>query len=156
MYGGNIEVKRISLLTQARMSFDWMTSSRMPSGRKIRHPGVVRCLQFLRRNPRAQFTIHDLQRASGLKRRGLHKAFITHLGCSPGVLLRKMRLERACYLLAHSNLSIDELARQCGYCGGNSLWVSFMRDMGIAPVDFRAQQSSARRVSAGKIHKKRR
>jgi transcriptional regulator GlxA family with amidase domain len=141
MYSGNTEAKSpASLLVQARMTFDWMTSGGMPSSRKIRHPGVARCLQFLRKNPRAQLTLRHLQRASGLKRRGLHKAFVTHLGCTPGVLLRKMRLERACHLLAHSNLSVDELARRCGYRGANSLWVSFMRDMGIAPVRFRTQQ----------------
>jgi AraC-like DNA-binding protein len=87
-----------------------------------------------------RFNLRDLQRVSGLSHRGLHKAFVKHLGCSPGVFLRMVRLERACDLLADSNLSVGEVARRCGYRSANSLWVVFARDLGVSPIRYRSQR----------------
>jgi len=157
MYGGNTGARlRTSLLAQARMSFDWMAADGAPGSYNIGHSGVARCLKLIRRNHRACHTLHDLQQAAGLKRRGLHKAFVTHLGCTPGVLLRKVRLEYACYLLVHSSLSVDELARRCGYRNANSLWVCFTRDLGVSPNRFRAQQLliSSKKLNQTKSSKK--
>ena len=131
-----------SLLIRARMSAGSIRASTAWDPHHISHPGVARCVQFLGRKRQVQFKLRDLQRVAGLSRRGLHKAFMTHLGCSPGVLLRRARLVRACDLLANSSLSVDEIARRCGYRSANSLWVAFARDLGVSPVRFRFQRQT--------------
>lgn len=78
----------------------------------VRHAGVARCLQLLRRN--RQIRLCDFEKISGLSRRGLLKAFITHLGCAPGTILRTARGHHACELLTSSNLLVAEVAVRCG------------------------------------------
>ena len=109
------------------------------NGRKIKHAGIARCLQFIQDTRKLPIKLEDLQQVAGLKRRGLHKAFVTQLHCTPGVLLRLVRLECACNLIAHTNLSVAEIARRSGYRSANSLCVVFKRDLGVSPSHFRSQ-----------------
>jgi AraC-like DNA-binding protein len=111
-----------------------------PDYRSIRHNGVARCLQFLHRTGQRRLGLGNLIKISGMSRRGLHKAFMTHLGCGPGAVLRTVRVKRACKLLADSELPLDEVATQCGYRNANSLCVVFRRDLGVTPQCFRKQQ----------------
>jgi AraC-like DNA-binding protein len=131
-----------SLLVRARTTADSMRAGAAWNGDTISHAGVARCLQFLRRNWQVRFKLRDLERVAGLKRRGLHRAFVAHLGCTPGVVLRLVRLERACGLLVQSDLPVGEVARRCGYRSANSLWVMFARDLGVSPARFRARQKA--------------
>lgn len=110
----------------------------------VEHPGVSRCLSILSRNPRLK--LRDLVDVSGLSLRGLHKAFRTHLGCTPGAILVMLRLWNAYDLLANSSLPVAEIALRCGYRNGNSLYVALRRYLGITPSRVRRQSPSHDRV----------
>ena len=79
----------------------------------------------------------DVAAATGLSRRGLYKAFIKHVGISPGKVLRLQRLETAKNLLSGSEHSLAEIARISGFRNVNSFWVSFRNSEGISPGEFR-------------------
>jgi len=79
----------------------------------------------------------DIATATGLFRRGLYKAFIKHIGISPGKALRLQRLEMAKVLLSNSGCSLSEVAKISGFRNVNSFWVSFRNAEGIAPGEFR-------------------
>lgn len=126
-----------SLLTRARIPTSALRTWRAQS---IKHAGLARCLELIQPHRLAQLKLSDLERVAGLKRRGLHKAFIAHLQCSPGVLLRWARLEYACELLTHTALPVATIAHRSGYRNANSLCVVFMRDLAVSPSQFRSQQ----------------
>jgi AraC-like DNA-binding protein len=106
-----------------------------PVVQSIEHAGVALCVSFIGRNPGLKLC--DLMKISGLSRRGLTMAFITHLGCTPGTVLIMMRLWSACDLLANSRLPVPKIATCCGYRNLNSLYVAFQRYLGITPCQVR-------------------
>lgn len=143
MYSANVVAQpRPSLLKRTRISGKMPKSFKKRDIRNINHAGVARCLRVLRATRHTKFKLRDFQRIAGLKSRGLSKAFTLKLGYSPGVLLRAARLEMASNLLRKQNISIEVLARRCGYRSTNSLWVAFKRETGITPAQYRAMHSS--------------
>jgi len=79
----------------------------------------------------------DLVGVAAMSRRGLHKAFIEHLGRTPGEELHRVRIERAKTLLAESNHKMEVLARMCGYQSANSFCVAFKQSTGMSPKLYR-------------------
>src|SRR5262245_9989368 len=105
----------------------------------IKHAGVARALRLIHERWSAPISVKDLQAASGLSRRGFHKAFIEHIGCSPGSMLRCVRMEGAKGLLRNSDLKLKILARRCGYEKANSFCVAFRQYTGISAREFRGR-----------------
>ena len=107
----------------------------------VSHPGVARGLRFLWEHGHEPICITDLVAVTAMSRRGLHKAFIEHLGRTPGHELRRLRIERAKKLLRESDDKIEVVARQCGYQSSNSFTVAFKQATGQAPKQFRDAQT---------------
>ena len=89
-----------------------------------------------------------MARIAGLSRRGLHKAFLEHLGRNPGAELQRFRIERAKQLLARTDHKIEDIARQCGYQSANSFYLAFKQTMGKPPTEYR--QSFAQNTAPSK------
>jgi transcriptional regulator GlxA family with amidase domain len=56
---------------------------------------------------------------------------------SPSTIYRSMRLERAKWLLVHSNLSITKIAIDCGFADTSHLTRTFKQQCGELPTNFR-------------------
>ena len=106
-------------------------------GSIINHYGVRKGFDFLQKNCSRKINIMDVAAATGLSRRGLYKAFVKHVGISPGKALRLQRLETAKNLLSSSGHSLAEIAKISGFRNVNSFWVSFRNAEGISPGKFR-------------------
>jgi len=123
-------------LRAAMLSANWASASFARFRRRsANHLGVACCLSALSRNPRLK--TFELTTISGLSRRGLHKAFRTHLDCTPGVVLIVLRLRAALNFLIKSRLPISTIAIRCGYRNSNSLYVAFYRYLGVTPLSVR-------------------
>lgn len=103
----------------------------------VNHPGVARGLRFLREHSHEAITVADLVSVTAMSRRGLHKAFLEHLGRPPGHELRRLRLSRAKALLRDSGHKIETIAGMCGYQNTNSFTVAFKRALGVSPKHYR-------------------
>ena len=77
------------------------------------------------------------QNGKGMSRRGLHKAFLEHLGRTPGQELQRVRIDHAKRLLAESDNKIEVLAGMCGYRSANSFCVAFKQATGFSPKQYR-------------------
>jgi AraC-like DNA-binding protein len=110
-----------------------MTSSKRVAGRV----GVNRVLRLIRKRAHLPITVAHLTRASGMSRRGLHKAFIRHTGKRPGAALREFRMKLARRLLRRSRSSIPVVSARCGYPRPNSFYIAFRRFSGVSPGRFR-------------------
>lgn len=72
-------------------------------------------------------------------------AFRETFGCSPRVMLQRLRLERAQKLLRETSLSIKEVAMRVGYPNQNDFNRMFHRHTGRAPSHWRAAPPSVGR-----------
>jgi LacI family transcriptional regulator len=103
----------------------------------ILHTGVSRSLRFIWQHSHEPICVKDLVGVAAMSRRGLHKAFLEHLGRTPGQELQRVRIEHAKKLLAESNLKIEALAEMSGYQSANSFCIAFKRVTGMSARQFR-------------------
>ncbi len=103
----------------------------------VKHPGVAKSLQFIAQHFQKPVSLAELAKAAAMSRRGLHKAFLEHLGRNPGEELQRFRIERAKQLLAHNDQKIEDVANQCGYQSANSFYLAFKQATGRSPTEFR-------------------
>lgn len=103
----------------------------------VEHVGVARSLRFIWEHNHQPISVKDLVGIAAMSRRGLHKAFLEHLGRTPGQELHRLRIDRAKKLLAETNQKIETLAGMCGYQSANSFCVAFKQTTGMSPKQFR-------------------
>jgi LacI family transcriptional regulator len=104
---------------------------------QIKHPGVVKSLHYIREHKHRPIFVRDLTNLARLSPRGLHKAFVEHLGRTPGKEIRRTRIELAKQLLAGSRHEIKAVGRLSGYKSLNSFYQTFKRATGTTPKRFR-------------------
>jgi len=107
----------------------------------VDHGGVARSLRFIWEHSHEPISVKDLVGVAAMSRRGLHKAFLEHLGRTPGQELHRIRIERAKKLLGESNHKIETLAGMCGYQSANSFCVAFKQTTGMSPKQFREKRA---------------
>jgi AraC family transcriptional regulator len=89
---------------------------------------------------RAELTMSDLARASGLSTSHLTALFREHLGSAPMAWLQQQRLELACRLLRNGHLSVVEVAVACGYHDANYFARLFRQRHGCSPAAWRRRK----------------
>lgn len=104
----------------------------------VNHKAVANSLRFIWAHAHEPITVKDLIAIAGMSRRGLHKAFLEHIGRTPGEELVRVRIERAKRLLAESEQKLDVLATMCGYHNANSFYMAFKKHVGMSPKQYRA------------------
>ena len=107
----------------------------------VEHPGVARSLRFIWEHSHEAISVKNLVGVAAMSRRGLHKAFLEHLGRTPGQELHRIRIERAKRLLTESDHKIETLAGMCGYQSANSFCVAFKQTTGVSPKQFREKRT---------------
>jgi len=117
--------------------------SKLPRGawsdRKI-DPRVERALEFLYANLARRITAAEAAAAAGISVRNLNHLFNTQVRIGPMTMLLNYRLDRACHLLRQTELSIEQVAEQCGF--PNRYYFSRMlkQHRGISPAAYRKGQ----------------
>jgi LacI family transcriptional regulator len=103
----------------------------------VTHQGVARSLRFIWDRGHEPISVDDLVAVAAMSRRGLHKAFLEHVGRTPGQEIQRVRIERAKRLLAETKLKIEVVAQMCGYQSANSFCVAFKQATALSPKRFR-------------------
>lgn len=88
------------------------------------------------------FSVEQMAKELALSRTQLHRKTIEVTGYSAGQLLQNLRLEHARHLLAETNLSVGEVAFQCGFSDPNYFSRLFSKTQGMTPTEF-SQQARA-------------
>ncbi len=92
---------------------------------------------YLRQNYSRSITVADLARQTGISRSYLYRAFQVEFSCSPSTYLTRYRLQRACQLLRHSQLSVSAVAASVGYDDPFYFSRAFKRELGVSPSAYR-------------------
>jgi transcriptional regulator GlxA family with amidase domain len=79
------------------------------------HPAVSRALSLLQTRFRENWSLERLASESGISRARLARLFRRQVGTSIHKVLNKIRVEHAQGLLKDSDLSIGEIADDCGF-----------------------------------------
>jgi AraC-like DNA-binding protein len=94
-------------------------------------------VEFMRQNLATDIMVADIAAISGLSRFHFTRAFKDSTGIAPGQYLKQMRIERACDLLAQTELSIGDVAKHAGYDAPQAFSRLFRQAIGTSPREFR-------------------
>lgn len=103
----------------------------------IKHKNVAKSLRYMWEHSHEPICVKDLVAVAAMSRRGMHKAFLEHIGRTPGQELQRVRIEHAKKLLAESSGKIETLAKMCGYQSINSFCIAFKRTTGMSAKRYR-------------------
>jgi AraC family transcriptional regulator len=115
--------------------------------RRHREPNAPRWLQQTREvlhDVPAKPAIADLAVTAGVHPVHLCREFRRYFGCTVGEYVRKLRVERACQLLASGNSSLAEIATRCGFSDQSHFAGTFKRSLGMTPGAYRESIRTAR------------
>ena len=98
---------------------------------------VSEALRFIKRNISKPIQIEDLLEYLLISRRCLQDKFRKELNSTILEQIKKIQIERVAKLLVGSDLSIDQIAKQCGFTSFNNLSRTFKKYKSMPPSDYR-------------------
>lgn len=98
--------------------------------------------EYLRINFNTRINIEDLARDMFLSRYYFIRLFKSYFGVSPYRYLTTYRINKAKELLL-LNLTMDEVAQNCGFESPNNLNRIFKKNVGMTPTDFKKQYAAS-------------
>ncbi len=102
---------------------------------------ITEILRYMRDANCAETSVKELLQKFEISRSALFRRFRQATGRSPHEELMRIRLERACYLLVHSQRTIAEISRLCGFEHPEYLGVVFKKILGRTPGEYRQEQA---------------
>ena len=98
---------------------------------------VAAAVRFIRDRACDGINVLDLLEVVPISRRVLETRFQECIGRTPHQEIVRRRIERACQLLANSDVSLSRVASLTGFRSEGYLIVAFRREMGITPGQYR-------------------
>jgi AraC family transcriptional regulator of arabinose operon len=102
---------------------------------------IRKAVDILSRRYHEPFTLDELAQSCGLSRSRLAELFQKETGTTPMTFLENTRLRRACELLKHTSLSLEEIAGQVGFSTSFYLSLRFKKFSGLNPRAYRGKHS---------------
>jgi LacI family transcriptional regulator len=109
----------------------------------VSQPDVAAALSFISKHIRRRLTVQHVVDHLAISRRALERQFIDVLGRTPLEEIRRVRIRRAKQLLMETDLTLPEIARECGFIRHQRLANAFKAATGMTPSVFRARTLSA-------------
>lgn len=100
---------------------------------------VIVAVRFIREHAHLPIDVSDVVREVALGRRTLERRCQVALGWGLAEEIRRAHRERACRLLARTDLSMQVVAQQSGYSDFRHMAVAFRRKLGLTPTAYRRQ-----------------
>ena len=113
-------------------------SSGTKAGQKV-PTGLDRIRADILRHFEEEISMSELARQAGYSKFHFHRLFRESFGETPRDYIRRVRLEKsACMLAADAELSVTDIAYDCGFSSSQAFTRSFKTHYGIPPTRFRA------------------
>ena len=104
-----------------------------------------RCLELMRERLSDDISLDELAAEAQLSTFHFARMFKQSVGVPPRVYLTRLRVEKACELLKHSDLPITEIALEVGYSSNQVLARVFFKHRHMSPSDYRLAVRDKRR-----------
>lgn len=98
-----------------------------------------KAVRHMEENCAEPMTLEDLTGLCGMTERQLRQLFSQEYDCTPLQFLWNVRIRKACYYLASTDLPISEVAAQSGFEDNNYFSRKFRQVLGVTPRDYRNQ-----------------
>ena len=103
----------------------------------IEDPFVARAVAYMRQHLGESVGGGALAAAAHCSLRTLQMRMLTALGRTPKEEFAFLRRTEAMALLANTSMSVDQIARICGFCGSSHLGLHLKRHLGVKPLEVR-------------------
>nr|WP_276316303.1 response regulator [Paenibacillus artemisiicola] len=113
------------------------------SSKAARYPAnalISDVLFYLREHSKETIKLDDLSARFHINQAYLSKLFKKEIGVTPAKYMTQLKMEKACSLLAGTNLSINDVAQEVGYEDYLYFRKVFKNTLGITPSAFRGKQ----------------
>jgi len=109
-----------------------------PTGREINtNLQIEQAVYFLHENMHRPLNLSEIATHIRVSKTTLKRIFQKHFSNNPMEYLAELRMQRACKLLRNQNLSVSEVAHECGYNSLPYFSRHFKKRCGVAPSNFR-------------------
>lgn len=96
-----------------------------------------RCLELMRARLSDDISLDELAAEARLSPYHFARMFKQSVGVPPRVYLTRLRMEKACELLARTDLPVTEIAQEVGYSSNQVLARVFIKHQRMSPTDYR-------------------
>jgi AraC-like DNA-binding protein len=134
---GLAETPRFSLLTNLIVAQALIGLSEKMQTPAVTDPRLVMVSNFMDKHVGDRITNADLANLLGMNTNAFIHFFSTKMKTTPKKFFEAKRFQKACNLLKYSNLSIDHIAEQTGFCDRNHFTKAFIKREKIGPAEFR-------------------
>ncbi|WP_238017185.1 GlxA family transcriptional regulator [Dactylosporangium sp. AC04546] len=101
------------------------------------HDNIREVQQYIVERPDTDLSIKALAERASLSERQFSRTFTKEVGVSPGRYVDQARLEAARRRLEDTRDGIEQVARACGYGTPEAMRRAFVKELGVAPLDYR-------------------
>ena len=103
---------------------------------------VHKAMLLLEQQLQSSASIDQLCEPLGIGRRQLERRFQRDIGLSPAEYRQKLRVQRARWLLQHTDLDVLEVGLECGFHDGGNFARVIRRALGASPREVRAARKA--------------
>lgn len=96
-----------------------------------------RCIEFMHARLAEDLSLDELAGEAGLSAFHFARMFKESVGLPPRVYLTRLRIEKACELLEHTDLPVTQIAFEVGYSSNQVLARVFHKHQRMSPTDYR-------------------
>lgn len=89
----------------------------------------------------SDLSVNDLANYVGTSRSGINRKLKSIIGITPKELIIKSRMQKACTLLRTTDMTVKEIAYECGFTDQNYFGKSFKQIIGVSPSSYRQKDS---------------
>ena len=97
-------------------------------------------LRYVEENVHAPCPLSVIAEALGYSESYLSRVFNEVVGMPLSSYVRHVKINRACYLLKNTRLSVTDIVSQCGYATVATFNHNFREQMGCSPTEYRKQK----------------
>lgn len=98
---------------------------------------ITRAVNWININYASDISLSELCELLYITPSHFSRSFRREIGISPVEYLSNVRLEHAMHMLTTTDMSINEIARSCGFANGNYFAKAFKRRLGFTPSDYK-------------------
>lgn len=96
-------------------------------------PAIRLCCEYIDTHPADKLTLEGLAAKAGYSPSHLSRKFYREMGCSIITYIQNSKLERACYLLANTTRSVDDISAELGF-NARSYFTTVFKITSVCPL----------------------
>lgn len=108
------------------------------------HPGIRHAQDWILCHLDAPLRLAELARQAAMSERNFRRVFGREVGASPAEFIERARLDAARRLLEDGDLPLKSIAGRVGFGSEQSLRKLFLKQLGVAPHEYRARFGGSR------------